>query len=121
MISGQSPLAERQRARVEQLLESYRSINPRLIRVTRLNPYEDLARIDELSKRVPELALLRGGGVLIEYGEDKEAAPIVVRNQELFELPVARPAPRGRPLRHGLHGRGRDHLGARCGSARGRA
>ncbi len=35
---------------------------------------------------MPELALLRGGGVLIEYGEDKETAPIVVRNQDLFEL-----------------------------------
>jgi hypothetical protein len=88
LISGQSPLAERQRSRVEQLLESYRSINPRLIHVTALNPYEDLARVDELSKRVPELALLRGGGVLIEYGDDKETAPVIVRNQELFDLPT---------------------------------
>jgi hypothetical protein len=84
MISGQSPLAERHRARIEQLLESYRSNNPRLIRITTLNPYEDLARVDELSKRVPELPLLRGGGVLIEYGDDKETPPIVVRNQDLF-------------------------------------
>ena len=58
MISGQSPLAERQRVRVEQLLESYRALNPGMIRVSTLNPYEDLARVEELSKRVPELPLL---------------------------------------------------------------
>jgi hypothetical protein len=86
LISGQSALAERQRARVEQLLEAYRAINPTRIKVTALNPYEDLARVEELGKRVPELALLRGGGVLIEYGDDKETAPIVVRSQDLFDL-----------------------------------
>jgi hypothetical protein len=86
LISGQSAPAISQRSRVEQLLESYRTINPSRVRVTALNPYEDLARVEELTKRVPELALLRGGGVLIEYGEDKETAPIVVRNQDLFEL-----------------------------------
>jgi hypothetical protein len=90
LISGQSPLAERHRARVEQLLESYRSINPSLIKIAALNPYEDVARIEELSKRVPELLLLRGGGVLIEYGDDKETAPIVVRNVDLFDLPSPR-------------------------------
>jgi hypothetical protein len=90
LIAGQSPLADRHRARVEQLLESYRSLNPQLIRVTSLNPYEDLVRLDELSKRVPQLALLRGGGVLIEYGDDKETAPIVVRSQELFDYPSPR-------------------------------
>ena len=61
-----------------------------MIKITALNPYEDLARLDELSKRVPELALLRGGGVLIEYGDDKETPPIVVRSQDLFELPSLR-------------------------------
>jgi hypothetical protein len=90
MISGQSPLAERQRVRVEQLLESYRALNTGMIHVSTLNPYEDLARVEELSKRVPELPLLRGGGVLIEYGEDKETPPIVVRNQDMFELPSPR-------------------------------
>jgi hypothetical protein len=90
LISGQSALAQRHRARVEQLLESYRSLNPTRIRITALNPYEDLARLEELGKRVPELALIREGGVLIEYGEDKETAPMVVRNQDLFELPSPR-------------------------------
>jgi hypothetical protein len=87
LISGRGPLAELQKPRLQQLLESYRSINPRMIRVTELNPYEDLAAGDELTKRAPELALLRGGGVLIDYGDDKETPPVVVRNQELFERP----------------------------------
>ena len=56
--------------------------------------------------------MLRGGGVLIEYGEDKEAPPVVVRNQELFE-PISPDQLRaGDHFDIGLHGRGRDHLGA---------
>src|SRR5262249_45945169 len=90
MISGQSPIAQRQRARGEQLLASHRRINPQMIKITALNPYEDLARVDELSKRVPELALLRGGGVLIEYGDEKEAPTVIVRSQDMFELPSPR-------------------------------
>jgi hypothetical protein len=84
MISGQGPLPQRRRARVGQLVDAYRSINPEMIHVAELNPYENLARIEELTSRVPELALLHGGGVLIEYGEDKETAPVIVRNMDLF-------------------------------------
>ena len=110
LISGADAIAELKKVRVKQLLESYRSINPRLIHIAELNPFVDATRFDELTKRVPELLLLRGGGVLIEYGEDKATPPILVRNQELFEHAV-RPTSRGRPLQHALHGRGRDHIG----------
>ena len=51
------------------------------------------SRIDRTTRRLrraPELALIRGGGVLIEYGDDKEAPVVVVRSQELFELPSPR-------------------------------
>jgi hypothetical protein len=85
VISGHGPLAERQRERVDQLLESYRAANPRWIRVTGLDPYLDMTRVEDLTKRVPDLAQLRGGGVLIEYGEGPEAATLLVRNQEMFE------------------------------------
>ncbi len=88
MISGRDALAELQKVRIRQLLESYRSINPRQIRVKDLNPYEDMPGNEELVKRAPELALLRGGGILIEYGEDKETPPVLVRNQELFKMPT---------------------------------
>jgi hypothetical protein len=89
MIFGHGPLAERQRERVDQLLEAYRSASPRLIRLANLDPYVDRGRIEDLAKRVPDLTLLRGGGVLIEYGEGTEVTSVVVRNQEMFE-PISR-------------------------------
>ncbi len=85
MIFGHGPVAERQRERVDQLLEAYRGANPEKIRLTTLDPYVDMGRIEDLAKRVPDLAQLRGGGVLIEYGEGDQAPAIVVRNQEMFE------------------------------------
>ena len=63
------PRAVRQRDRVVQLLESYKAVNPAMIELVSLDPYSDLTRRDELVKRVPELELLHGGGVVIEYGE----------------------------------------------------
>ncbi len=100
MIFGHGPLATSQRDRVEQLLESYRDANPQKIQIARLDPYSELSRIEELAKRVPDLAMLRGGGVLIEYGEGTEAAAVVVRNQEMFAPITARPDPhRPRSLR----------------------
>jgi hypothetical protein len=84
MIFGQGPLATSQRDRVEQLLESYRDAYPQKIRIAHLNPYAELSRLEELSKRVPDLKMLHGGGVLIEYGEGAESAMFVVRNQEMF-------------------------------------
>jgi hypothetical protein len=85
MIFGRSPLAIHQRDRVVQLLEAYRTVSPQWIQVVSLNPFDDLTRIEELARRVPDLALLRGGGVLIEYGEGKGAQYLVVRNQEMFQ------------------------------------
>ena len=85
IIFGQGPLALRQRDRVDQLLESYRNFDPGKIRIARIDPYAEVARLEELVKRVPDLALMHGGGVLIEYGEGVEAAAVVVRNQEMFE------------------------------------
>ncbi|MHB1560806.1 MAG: GldG family protein [Isosphaeraceae bacterium] len=85
-VAGRGPLAEPYRPRVRQLLEAYQAVRPDMIQIHELNPYEDLEETEELAKRVPEIVLLRGGGVIIEYG-DEESTPIVVRNQELFDLP----------------------------------
>jgi hypothetical protein len=84
LVFGRGPVAVRQRDRVDELLESYRTTNPRMIRVQGINPYTDLTRVEELAKRVPDLALLHGGGVLIEYGEGPDAQYLVVRNPEMF-------------------------------------
>ena len=85
MIFGQGQRASRQRDRVVQLLESYKAANPRMIQLVSLDPFNDLPRLDELAKRVPELELLHGGGVVIEYGEGESAQYVVVRNQDLFQ------------------------------------
>lgn len=84
LMIGQGPRAARQRDRVAQLVEAYRSANPAMVEAASLDPYYDLSRIDELAKRAPELQLLRGGGVLVEYGEGEQAKHVVVRNQDLF-------------------------------------
>ncbi len=84
LIFGQGPRAARQVDRVVQLAESYQAANPAMVDVQRLDPYLDLSRVDELVERAPELKLLRGGGVLVEYGEGENARHVVVRNQDLF-------------------------------------
>ena len=96
MIFGRGPRAVRQRDRVVQLLESYKAVNPQMIQLDSLNPYSDLTRGDELVKRVPELEILHGGGVVIEYGEGEDAQHVVVRNQDLFQPIPLDPARGGR-------------------------
>jgi hypothetical protein len=85
MVFGRGHRAVRQRDRVEQLLETYRGVNPRMIQLVSLDPYSELARGDELVKRVPEIELLHGGGVVIEHGQGESAQHVVVRNQDLFQ------------------------------------
>ena len=86
LFFGQGRNASRQRDRVQQLLEAYKAANPEWIQLDSLNPYNDVTRFEELAKRVPELELLQGGGVVIEYGTGEGAPHAVVRNQDLFLL-----------------------------------
>jgi hypothetical protein len=89
MYFGQGVRAARQRDRMVQLLETYKAANPRMIELETLDPYNDVTRIDELVKRVPELELIQGGGVAIEYGKGEGASHAVVRNQDLFlQIPL---------------------------------
>jgi len=92
LIYGRGPRAILQHDRLVQLLEAYKAANPQLIRVDSVNP-NDLTRIDDLIKRAPEVDLLHGGGVLVEYGEGDAARHFVVRNQDIFE-PLSREAAR---------------------------
>jgi hypothetical protein len=85
MVFGRVLGAARLRDRVVQLLESYKAVNPDMIQLENLNPYSDLARGDELSKRVPQIDILQAGGVVIEYGAGENAQHVVVRNQDLFQ------------------------------------
>jgi len=109
MIFGRGPNAVRQRDRVDQLLESYKAVNPALIQIDSLDLYFDVARRDELVKRVPELGLLHTGGVVIKYGAGEGAQHVVVRNGDLFQ-PVAPDPARGGPDRHASSFTGEDEI-----------
>jgi ABC-type uncharacterized transport system len=85
IVYGSGPRSARQLDRVVQLLELYRTIRPDMIKIDSLNPYTELARAEDLAKRAPDLAVMRVGGVLIEYGEGTDAEFVVVPAQELFE------------------------------------
>lgn len=87
LMFGRAPRAILQHDRVIQLLDAYKAANPHLTQVVSLNPYYDLTRIAELAKRAPEIDLLHGGGVLIEYGVGDGSRHALVRNQEMFEPP----------------------------------
>ena len=84
LVYGRGARSARQFDRVYQLLELYRAANPILIKIENLDPYTELSRTEDLAKRVPDLAVLRGEGVLIEYGEGTDAEFMVVPAQEMF-------------------------------------
>jgi hypothetical protein len=84
LIFGRGRRATTQRDRVAQLVESYKTVNPRMIQIVNLDQFFDQTRLEELGKRVPELELLRGGGVVMELGEGTAAESVVVRSLELF-------------------------------------
>jgi hypothetical protein len=85
LIFGRGPRAVRQRERLDQLLESYRSANPAFVRITRLDQFADQPRIEELAKRMPEVDPARGGGLLIELGDGDPPESVVVRGSDLFQ------------------------------------
>jgi hypothetical protein len=85
LMFGRSPRAILQHDRLIQLLDAYKAASPEWIQLISLNPYYDLTRIGELAKRAPELEMLHGGGVLIEYGKGDSARHALIRNQDMFE------------------------------------
>ncbi len=94
VVYGSGPRSARQLDRVIQLLELYRAARPDFIKIDSLNPYTELARTEDLAKRAPDLAVMRAGGVLIEYGAGSDAQFVAVPGQELFE-PLRADAARG--------------------------
>ena len=94
VVHGRSALARRQEDRLTQLLDLYRAARPDLVRVERLDRYVDLAKGDELTRRSPELGMMPGGGVLIEYGAGEDARFAAISNGEMFDEPPPE-APRG--------------------------
>ncbi len=74
-------------ARVQQLLGVYKSINPAKVKVETIERFREQDRIkfDELRKRVPDVAITQGGGVVVDYGEGRAAQTVVVRDSDLFQ------------------------------------
>lgn len=83
---GGSPRAQLQSERVEQLLELYRAANPKRVRLISINPDRDFEKYEPIVKRIPEVAVTQGGGVLIEYGEGNDSRHAVLRNGDLFDV-----------------------------------
>ncbi len=68
VFHGNSAVAARQRTRVHQLLDLFQAANPRRVRIEDVSRYGDPVRLDELIKRVPDVAITPGGGVVVELG-----------------------------------------------------
>ncbi len=86
---GKSPMALQQYDRVRELLELYKTANPAMIRIEHINPFTDVPRFESLAKRIPDVDVTQsqGGGIVIEYGEGETADKVVLRNNDLFDIP----------------------------------
>lgn len=86
LFTGSSQNARLASDRMRQLLGLYRAANPQRIRVTSIDPYREPEQYESIAKRIPDVAVMQAGGVLIEYGEGEKSSHIVVRNNDLFEI-----------------------------------
>lgn len=85
LLFGRGPRSVRQLERVAQLLELYAAARPGQVRIDSFNQFSELARTEDLMKRAPDLAVVQGDRVLIEYGEGPDAQFVVVPGGEMFE------------------------------------
>lgn len=86
---GRSNVASQQFDRVRELLELYKASNPEKISIEHVDPYRDLSRYDALVKRVPAVDVTQSGGIVVEYGAGESSDRVVVRNNDLFDVPRA--------------------------------
>ena len=109
LLFGRGPRSVRQLERVAQLLELYAAARPGQIKIDSFNPFAELARSEDLAKRAPDLAVIQGDRVLIEYGEGTDAQFVVVPGSEMFE-PVAPDVSRRGPDRFESVFKGEDAI-----------
>ncbi len=88
LVYGRGARALRQLDRISQLLTLYRGARPDMIKIESVDPFTELSRIDDLARRAPDMAVMQGGGVLIEYGEGDDARFVAVGSPEMFERPT---------------------------------
>ena len=84
---GQSPIARAEMARVMEMLDLYKAVDPSKVTVQQIDPYRDREQFELLAKRVPDVQASETGGVVIEYGQGESAEHLVIPNHDLFEFP----------------------------------
>jgi hypothetical protein len=83
---GESPRSAQQRERLYQMLMLYKAASPDRVTISYIDPYRELERFEALLKHYPDMGVIQGGGLLIEYGEGSTAEHVVIRNNDLFEV-----------------------------------
>ena len=86
LFHGSSPLAARQQTRVLQFLDLCKAASSGQVHIEEVARYANPTRFEELVRRLPEVGVMPGGGVVVEYGTGAEARHAVVRFSELFEV-----------------------------------
>jgi ABC-type uncharacterized transport system involved in gliding motility auxiliary subunit len=84
---GQSPLARAEMARVMEMLDLYKALDPSRVSIQQVDPYRDREQFELLAKRIPEVQVSETGGVVLEYGQGEGAEHVVIPNHDLFEFP----------------------------------
>ncbi|MDR3638723.1 MAG: GldG family protein [Isosphaeraceae bacterium] len=84
---GQSPVARAEMARVTELLELYKALDPSKVKIEQIDPYRDREQFVMLAERIPDVQVSEMGGIVLEYGQGESAQHLVVPNHDLFEFP----------------------------------
>ncbi len=90
--------------RVNQLLELYKSANSKLVKVELLDRFNEPDRYENLTKQVPDVALIPDGGVVFTYGEGESPDRMLVRNSDMFNLSASSSRPVGNEYISEFHG-----------------
>ncbi|WP_435016575.1 Gldg family protein [Tundrisphaera sp. TA3] len=87
---GNSEGSVRRLERIIQLLDQFKTANPRDVRVETLDVIQDAREFEALVKRYPDVAATPGDGVVVIYGEGETAPHAVLGTGELFERSASR-------------------------------
>lgn len=84
---GQSPLAKVEMARVTELLDLYKAVDPSKVSIEQIDPYRDRERFAVLTQRIPDVQVSEMGGIVLEYGQGDKPSHLVIPNHDLFTFP----------------------------------
>lgn len=98
LVMGQDPKSVRHRARIRQVVRLYKEANPEKVSFEEVDPYRraNAALYDALLKRTPDLAMMPGDAVVVEYGGDE--GPVARSVIAVADLTRSAPGPGGGTL-----------------------